>query len=1231
MARRDNVLPVRGGEEALRRSIAATTDGRARARLRLELAELVRDRDAGAARDELVRAAREAAATPALALQAISLARVLPPSERIVWLGSLRERVTGREPGLPPAVTSALADAQLADDRPGEAAATLLGITRDEHAPLHHRRLAARKAARLAGLVEPALGRAALRAAASLSSGRTRRDLLRRLLTASQGAEPEELAAVGFEWLEQGGAAGLGEETLARVRAAGHASPAVDRLAAAIAARLPPKRAARAVARAFPKPAAPRPAARASARPDPAAMFEAALAEARAGRAGRSRRLGEEAIRLSPPGPDLVGRVNALDTALREGGFLKEGLLLCRTYLEATRDETARREALIALGAEAAEAGLGGLGALWRADAGLGAAPVAADGTAPATPNEHYLQAQRLLARGGPDADPAPALAALEKALAGHPGADAALGLAEKLSARLAARGGTDAARRRLDLLRAAHAAEYEPARRARLGWRLAAELESTGDAIGAVAVLERALAESAPGEGARVRGERARILRTLGRPRDLAAALEKDAGALVGDARLLALAEQADLLEAGGEAEAALDVRLMALAEFPGAPAVLDAARRRLEATGRAPESLALATAALDHTSDRPRRLALVRDVARLREAESGGNPTDAASAWLAVLELEPGDVAAATAAEKLLVATGDWERCADLLAWRASRVSASGATGAGAAGAGTAGAGAAGTRTELLWRLAELRRAHLGQPDEALRLYGQIAAEGTALPPLDDPPELAAFVRRDLALATETARATVAPAAVDRANALCDRASLLVERGRNADAERDALAVLDLDPRNAPALAALERIFEGEARARTLAEELGRRAAKLPPAQAAPLHLGRGRAAERAGDRAMAREAYRRAISLDPTFAEPVAALGALAAREGDWSETAALLESELGLATSAKRKGPLLIELALVYGDRLGAPARAVALLETAATFLPDDPRLLDLTARFNLLAGNWQAAAEALDRLAARGATIPDAAGRYFAVGAAAEAAGQTDRALTLYSRSYGRDAGYRPTLERLAHLCFERGQWDNAWKATEALLDRHGEALAASERAAHLARSVLADLHIGQRTSAVAKLKAIVTRGPSYVPDNGIRDVAESWAGMHLEPRLLVDLEARRRERVLGRASEILSLTDGEAHPARRQAFEVLGALAVAEGRWHDAVAALETLSGDAELPSERRSDFLVTAGDIFARNHHDPAAASALYERARELWAGNSALARPSVTQVRGT
>ena len=60
-------------EDTLRRSIAASSDGRTRARLRVALAELIRVRDPKAARDELAGAAREGGATPALAMSALSL------------------------------------------------------------------------------------------------------------------------------------------------------------------------------------------------------------------------------------------------------------------------------------------------------------------------------------------------------------------------------------------------------------------------------------------------------------------------------------------------------------------------------------------------------------------------------------------------------------------------------------------------------------------------------------------------------------------------------------------------------------------------------------------------------------------------------------------------------------------------------------------------------------------------------------------------------------------------------------------------------------------------------------------------------------------------------------------------------------------------------------------------------------------------------------------------------
>jgi tetratricopeptide (TPR) repeat protein len=1205
---------VRAGEETLRHSIAAATDPRTRARLRVDLAELLRARDAAAARAELDQALREGGPSGALTSAALSFARSLPPADRLAWLGRLAQRdgkTDGKTESKPtsPVLLSALAEAQLGADLPRDAALTWLGLARDERVALHHRRAAARKVAQLGDRLAPSEARAAEAVSAELSVGKGRRG------PRSSPRENQD-AAVALE---------------TKMSATSSSSTSSSTSTSTSRPHGPSPRAKRA-------------------RPAATSIWDRALADARAGQASRSRRLGEEALRAAAPGPELNARVAALDTALREGGFIKDALRLRRTHLEALEGVKAR-PALVALAKEAEAAGLRELAAEWRADAGVvPVVSVAVSSPEPTSPEAHYLAAQRRLARDGArDSKKAgvpavlahvPAvLAHLEKALAGHPGADAALALAETLAARVAS-SEADLGNRKLDLLRAAHAAELSPSRRGRLGRRLAETLEARGDALGAVAVLESALADatsgawteagsarrtSSPGSSRlddleRVRAERVRLLRSLGRSRELSAALEKDAGALQGEARLAVLAEHATLLEAAGEAEKALDVRLMALAEFPGAPSVLDDARRRLDATGRAAESLALATAALEHTTDNndtnhiARRRQLLRDVAILTEKAAGVDRSGAAEAWLAVLEVDPTDAQAAAAAERFLVATGDWERCADLLAWLAAR--------APTLPLGSPEGGAP-SRAALLWRLAELRRARLGQIDEALRLYVELgAASKPALPPLADPPALAAFVRREPLLAVETARAAVAPTPADRSRALLDRARAFAERGRRDDAERDALAAIDFDPHNMEALSALEKFFEEPQRARLLVDELGRRAAKLEPSAAAPLFYGRGRAAARAGDSGTAREAYRRAMSLDPTLAEPIAALGALASKEGDWSEVAKLLESEVSLTTSSARKGTLLLELAVVQGDRLGAPARAVALLDDAARHLRDEPRVLDLRGRFNLAAGNWQSAAEALDQLAARSAAIPDAAERYFAVGAAAEAAGEIDRALTLYSRSYSRDGAYRPTLERLSAICFERGQWDNAWKATEALLDRHGAAIEPGPRATLLVRSALADLHVGQRVAAVAKLGEIVTRGPSYAPEAGIRDVAESWAGMHLEPRLLATLEPRRHERILRRARESFAIAEGHADPAHQQALEILGALAMVDGRWEEAFSALEALAADTTFEPQRRAEFLIAAADVMSRHYSDGDVAKPLYDRARALWPGHPRFGR---------
>jgi tetratricopeptide (TPR) repeat protein len=1196
--------------DELRRAVAVAKDAGQRARLHVQLAELLRARDAPAAREALRLATGEAPGLPAVTMAALALVRTMPPHERIELLDEL-----GAVSGAPvPSWAAAVADAHAELGAPARAAEAWLTLGRDERVPLYRRRVAARKAEERAGEVAPETRRAALRLSASLASGRSRLAYLwRALALAVPAANADELVAISAEWLEAGGPARDVDAVLGRASRAsvgGASRPAHERAASGTGprARTPTNGRAR-PSDARPSDARPSDetagagAARVSgatvvALPD---RFEVALAEAKAGHASRARRLTEAALRASPPGVGLAGRVAAIETALREGGAVKDALRVRRTYVEGLADD-ARGAALVELADEAEQAGLGTLTCAWRADAGLAAPPASSSGAAPAapeTPAEYYLAAQRLLARTGPEESIEPVLAALERAVAGHVGAPAALALAESLLARGAQGDGPDElGRRRLELLRLAHVAEFEASRRLRLAERLAETLAAQGDAVGAVAVLEQALRGAGAGEGERLRAERARLLRKIGRGRDLAAALEGDAGALVGDARLRALAERASLLDASGESEASLEVRLMALAEFPADAALLGAARRRLESTGRAADSLRLAEAAVERVADTAERARLLRDIAQLRE-QSGANPADAAAAWLAVLEIEPADAAACAAAERLLMAVGDWERCAELLSWAAAR------------------AGASAVRAAFLWRLAELRRARLDQRDEALRLYGELLSEGgRVLGPLHDTPEVATMSRRDGALGLLAARAAVAPTAVERARALLERSSVLFDRGRAADAERDVMRAIDLDPLNIECIAALERLHEGGARWVELAHELRQRAAALAAAPAARLWYGAGRASERTGDRVAAREAYRRAISLDPALAEPIAALGALAARDGDWNEVASLLDSELALVGPSARKGRLLAELAAVHGDHLGNAPRAVELLEAAAPLLPEEPRLLDLVSRFNLLAGHWEAGALALDRLAATGAVPADAAERYHRAGAAAEAEGQVDRALVLYSRSYARDTSFRPTLERLSVICFEKDQWDNAWKATEALLDRHGAALSPTERAVFLLRSALADVHIAQRAQATARLSTIVTRGGSFSPDVGIRDVAESWAAMRAEPRLLASMDRVRRDRVVARATEALGLAvaaSPAAHEEARRAREILGALAVTEERWDDALALLMALGEAAGVPPSEAAGYLMAAGDLRTHKLDDHAGGQALYDRAAGL------------------
>jgi tetratricopeptide (TPR) repeat protein len=1284
--------------DELRRQIGAAGDTAVRARLRTDLAGLLRAAgEMPGALAELRRAADEAPGLGVVRLAVLSAARALPALDRAAFLVEIGHIARSEIP----VWAAAAAEAQREAGRPVQAARAWLALAGDNRFPAHQRRAAARHAIKIASAGLPAEHLSALRLRAAETSGRARLGFLREalVLAAGAGIDPSAGLATAAAWVEAGGAPARIEslleaaekaggpiiEEVARLRreidrrwragsergaGAGAAATGGARAGTAKAARAPARGSrpgAAAIGTASGKAAAPTPppvgsvpgktaltaareaadrgpgaeprdsarngelavaggaapassAARAAERAERADPWDRALAAARAGRGVLARRLAERALR-SANGAAAPSRLAAVEAALRGGGLDKQALLLRRTLLEAQAPGE-RAAALEALIAEADTAGHARLAETWRRDLGIAApavvvpvpAQAASKDRAPATPVELYRQVQRQLIRLPEDGDTRPVLALLARAVAGHVGADAALALGERLLRRSGEVPGKPFETRMIDLLRAAFDHEDRPSRRARLADRLAGALELDGDPSGALAILDRAITAGTLEVLAPLRRRRAALLRQLGRSRELIAVLAADAQALTGRERLAVLAERAQLLDAGGEPERALAERLVALGEMGSAAAtpplgpdgrpmpILAPARRRLESTGRFDQSLRLAAAAVHHVTEREERLKLLRDIASLSQ-KAARDPSEVAMAWLAVLELDRDDVSAAESAERVLMATGEWQRCADLLSWAAARAQSQKGDGGAARGA-------------LLWRLAELRRSRLGQQDEALRLYRELGAP--ASPRAARSPGTRGKLQNQLVL--HSARIAVAPGQAEKAQAFVDRGLvLLTEAGRTAEAEADFSAALDLDPRNVDVMTAFERLCERTQRWDELGRRLEQKAATLPAASASRLWYGVGRVAERLEDLPTARAAYERSASLDASLVEPVIALRRLATRRADWSEVARLLDLELALGAPGANDPVRLVELASIVGDKLGNGLRALALLEKARAVESADPGTLDLLFRFALAAPEaaqrkWELAAQALERLLAAGAEVIDIADRYFRIATDAEAAGRLDEALVYFSRSYARNTNHRPTLERLSFICFEKGQWDNAWRATEALLDRHRATLSPAELAELFVRSALCDVHIAQRLAATAQLATMVTSS-----GGGVRDLAETWSAMRIEPRLLTGLEGDRRTRVLERVGTALA-AEGCSASARKHSWEIRGALAIVERRWADARAALEVLAGDGAVPPAERCGYLIAAGDITLKVERDPEAANRFYARARTFSAGDPRL-----------
>src|SRR5262249_19741467 len=131
--------------------------------------------------------------------------------------------------------------------------------------------------------------------------------------------------------------------------------------------------------------------------------------------------------------------------------------------------------------------------------------------------------------------------------------------------------------------------------------------------------------------------------------------------------------------------------------------------------------------------------------------------------------------------------------------------------------------------------------------------------------------------------------------------------------------------------------------------------------------------------------------------------------------AAREqGDWSAVAQLLERRAAGETDSARQAGLRLELAGLYGEKLGRPGDALRFLEHAAKLVPNDVHVQERLGDLLFSGGRGGEAEPIYRRLAdkARSARrMKDVARFQQRLGALRESSGDLVEALKSYEEAY----------------------------------------------------------------------------------------------------------------------------------------------------------------------------------------------------------------------------
>ena len=260
-----------------------------------------------------------------------------------------------------------------------------------------------------------------------------------------------------------------------------------------------------------------------------------------------------------------------------------------------------------------------------------------------------------------------------------------------------------------------------------------------------------------------------------------------------------------------------------------------------------------------------------------------------------------------------------------------------------------------------------------------------------------------------------------------------------------------------LEKDPESRQAVSALGRLYERSGNW-NLALDMLRREAQIAGGakDAVDIHVRMAAMHEdMLLDVKSAKEAYGRALQIDPGHLPAIRALRAIAEREHDRGRYLELLVDEARYSTDLGEKTERYTEAARLYQEELEDRENAARYFEEALKRSPGHlPAALPLSDIY-VAEQRWPDAERVLNAVVealSAGGNAQELCRQSYRLGYVSEKLAKKDEALRAYRRAYELDATYLPALEGLGNLLVREEQWEEALRIFTTILIHHRDGL-----------------------------------------------------------------------------------------------------------------------------------------------------------------------------------